>query len=368
MDNLKTTSLNLTPLPALGVLLRALLVVLLALLAAEGLARLPFIQRHAPPPSLGNYHYQFEIKWFHLEKYVQEHGGVDVILLGSSLVNSGLDPDAINESWVQASAEEPLRIYNFGVEGLTIEPNSFVAELLIETYHPQVLIFGTEIRDYAANNGVEVAEKFLSDPWVQYQQGQFNLKGWLTEHSAATRIFLAYRNWMTWEFAEQRNLIVTRTGKLTDAGYDVENNTTDVANQLPDPADPEDAEAFETFADFQLAPERIEILKNLMALGREPTGESAPPQIILLEMPVSPSFYIYFERGLEEHEDFVNEISGLAEENDVVFLEAIPESALPDKSRSDRVHLNKRGADTFSKIVGGWLAELYADGKLEVQP
>ncbi|HKJ26128.1 MAG TPA: hypothetical protein VJ965_00700, partial [Anaerolineales bacterium] len=95
MDNPNPKSLNLTPLPALGVLLRAVLIVVVVLLAAEGIARLV----PHPPASLGSYHYQFEIKWFQLERYVQKHGGVDVILLGSSLVNSGLDPDAINESW-----------------------------------------------------------------------------------------------------------------------------------------------------------------------------------------------------------------------------------------------------------------------------
>ena len=337
-------------------LLRAVLVVVVVLLAAEGLARiLP-----NPPQSLGNYHYQFEIKWFQLERYVEKHGGVDVILLGSSLVNSGLDPDAINAALLY-TGQEPLRIFNFGVEGLTIEPNSFVAELLIETYHPKVLIFGTEIRDYAANNGVEVAGKFLSDPWVRYQQGEFSIRGWLTEHSAAYRVFLAYRNWMTWSFAEQRSTIVSRTDKLTDAGYDVENNTTDIANHPPDPADPEDAAAFETFAGFEYAPERTAMLESLLALG-----ESSGPQIILLEMPVSPTFYGYFENGLDEHNDFVALVSQIAEENDVVFLHGFEENDLPPDSRSDRVHLNKIGAQYFSQEVGIWLSELYANGQLEV--
>jgi hypothetical protein len=286
-----------------------------------------------------------------------------VILLGSSLVNSGLDPDAINQSWSQQSGEEPLRIFNFGVEGMTIQPNSAVADMLIETYQPQVLIFGTEIRDYAANNGVEVAENFLADPWVQYQQGQFSLRGWLAEHSAAYRVFLTYRNWMTWTFAENRSITITRTAKLTEAGYDVENNTTDIAQTPPDPADPEDAAAFETFGGFEMSPERIEILKTLLSFDQQ-----TDTQIILLELPVSPTFYGYFERGLAERDHFVEVVSGIAKENGVHFFEAIPEDDLPPDSRSDRVHLNAAGANYYSQVVGGWLADLQAQGLLEVMP
>lgn len=359
MENPNTTSLNLESLPALGVLLRAVLVVVVILLAAEGLARL----LPNPPQSLGNYHYQFEIKWFQLERYVEKHGGVDVILLGSSLVNSGINPDTINASWVQASGEEPLRIFNFGVEGLTVEPNSIVAKILIDTYHPKVLIFGTEIRDYADNNGVEVAGKFLNDPWIRYQRGKVTVPGWLAEHSAAYRLFLAYRNWMSWGFAEQRSLVISRTGKLTEAGYDVENNTTDIANHPPDPADPEDAAAFETFANFEFSPDRIGLLEIL--LGYQPDTST---QIILLEMPVSPSFYGYFERDLEAHDAFIEIISRTAEQHDVIFLHKFEESDLPPNSRSDRVHLNKVGAEVFSASLGEWLAEIYADGALEVTP
>ncbi|MBE0582280.1 MAG: hypothetical protein IH612_00800, partial [Desulfofustis sp.] len=147
--------------PVGGIILRALVLLLVFLAALEGAARTSFVQNKLEVASLGNYHYQFEIKWFHLQRYVKTNGGVDVIFLGSSLVNSGVQPEAVNQAWTAESGQPPLRIFNFGVEGLTIEPNSVVARLLVETYHPKVIVFGTEIRDYVANNGTEAAEAFL---------------------------------------------------------------------------------------------------------------------------------------------------------------------------------------------------------------
>ena len=168
MQTPKSPSLKLDR-PIGGIVLRAALLLVILLAAVEGAARIPWVARRLSTPSLGNYHYQFEIKWFALQRYVEAHDGVDILFMGSSLVNSGIEPEQVNQTFTAATGQPELRIFNFGVEGLTIEPNSVLAGLLVETYHPKVIVFGTEIRDYAANNGVEVAEKFLSDPWIQYR-------------------------------------------------------------------------------------------------------------------------------------------------------------------------------------------------------
>jgi hypothetical protein len=170
--------------------LQTLLILGILLIAIEGLFRLDAVQRRFQLTSLGNYHYLFEVKWFQLERYVEKHGGVDVIFLGSSLVNSGIVPEEFIQGYTENLAVESPRVFNFGIEGMTIQPNSVVAKILIETYHPQALIFGTEIRDYYAKNGVIVAERFLSNPWVRYRNGDFNFWGWLAEHSHAYPYYL----------------------------------------------------------------------------------------------------------------------------------------------------------------------------------
>ena len=84
-------------------------VVILILLfgALEIFARSSAAAKVFPLRSYGNYHAQFEIKWHKLEQYVQENGGVDVILLGSSMVNTGIDPavfaETANPIWRQTA-------------------------------------------------------------------------------------------------------------------------------------------------------------------------------------------------------------------------------------------------------------------------
>ena len=348
--------------PLGGALWRALLLLAVLLAALEGLARSPWVQQRLAVASLGSYHYQFEIKWFQLQRYVQAHDGVDVLFLGSSLVNSGIQPQEVNRAYVQASGENPLRIFNFGVEGLTIQPNSVVAQLLVESFHPKVIIFGTEIRDYAANNGVETAEKFLGGDWLRYRLGEFSLRGWLAEHSAAARYFLAYRNWMSWDFAANHSQVITRTRKLTADGYDVENRIAERAQLDVDPSNPEDAEALAVFAGFRIDEGRLANLQALLDLQ-----QAAGVRVLVVEMPVTPQFYQLFEHGMDAHDEFVQVVSAQVQAGGSLFYPALPEDQLPEDGRSDRVHLSKYGAAVFSRDIGDWLAGLSSQPGIDLR-
>jgi hypothetical protein len=341
--------------------LYGLLLLVVLLLGIEGLFRLAPIQRRFQLKSQGNYHYLFETKWYQLGKYVEEHGGVDVIFLGSSLVNSGIDPAVFTEAYAEQTGEEGLRAFNFGIEGMTIEPNSVVAKILVETYHPKALIFGTEIRDYYAKNGVEVTERFLSNDWVRYRNGDFNLKGWLAEHSAAYPYYLAYRNWLTWKFYDNFTTITGRIDTMLPDGYEIEHAVNTFHTEMPDPSNPEDKEAMDFFADFNIAESRLDDLRSLIALGKENGVE-----VVFVEMPVSPTFFGYFQRGEEEHAHFVAVVSEIVKDSGNVFVPAPPEDLFPVKGRSDRVHLNKYGAPIFSEFLGEQLGELANQGVLSL--
>lgn len=351
---LKTPSLHLTR-PVGRTLLKGLFLLVLFLAAVEGLARIDFIQERFPRASLGGYHTHFEVKWFKLQEYVEEHGGVDVILMGSSLVNTGVVPEEVSRAFLDNGGDTPLRVFNFGVEGLTIQPNATVAQLLIETYQPKAIIFGTELRDYAANNGVEVAEQFLTGPWVQYRRGVFSPRGWLAEHSYAARYYLAYRNWMTCDFPEDHAEAIHRQQIMQADGYDIENRISVTHNRPPDPANPEDAEVFEVFAGFEIDPGRLGDLQSLIAAGQQ-NGVI----VIFVEMPVAPTFFDYFERGELEHDNFLRVIPTQVAESGGYFIPAPPEDIFPLNGRSDRVHLNKFGAPFLSRYLGEQLAALAA--------
>jgi hypothetical protein len=333
--------------------LLALLMLAILLIAIEGIFHLEGIQRRFEFRSYGNYHYLFEVKWFQLERYVEEHGGVDVIFLGSSLVNAGIVPEKFTAAYTKETGEEGLRVFNFGIEGMTIQPNSVVAKLLIESYQPQALIFGTEIRDYYEKNGVEVAYRFLSNDWVPYRNGDFNLLGWLAEHSAAYPTYLAIRNWLTWKYIDNFNTIMKRTEKMMPDGYDIEHAVNTFHTQPPDPNNPEDKEAIDFFTDYEIAESRLGNLQELLDLGEEHGVE-----IIFIEMPVAPTFFGYFQDGEEAHTEFVEVVSTIVEEAGNLFIPAPSEDIFAVRDRSDRVHLNKYGAPKFSRFLGEQLGEI----------
>jgi hypothetical protein len=341
--------------------LYGLLLLAILLLAIEGLFHLRPIQRRFQLTSLGNYHYLFEVKWFQLERYVEEYGGVDVVFLGSSLMNAGVVPEEFIKAYAEKTGEEDLRVFNFGIEGMTIEPNAVVAKLLIESYHPQAIIFGTEIRDYYAKNGVVVAERFLSNEWVRYRNGDFNLKGWLAEHSIAYPYYLAVRNWLTWNHYDNFTTVMDRIDKMMPDGYDIEHAVNTIHTEMPDPNKPEDKEVIDFFADFKMAESRLENLRALIALGKEHGVE-----VLIVEMPVSPTFFGYFQRGEDEHIHFVKDVAEIVTGSGNIFLPAPPEDLFPVKGRSDRVHLNKYGAPIFSRYLGALLGELASQGALSL--
>ena len=316
----------------------------------ELLARLPWLEKVSPYRSVGNFDYQFELKWFRLQDYVKSHAGVDIIILGSSLVNTGIDPDIIAQTYFQQTGVHP-RIFNFGVEGMTISPNSVIARLLLERYHPALLIYVTEMRDYIAGNGLEVETPFRQDAWLRYQTGDFNLVGWSAEHSSALQHYLPFRNWARSDFSETITVYFKRYQETSASGYEPDSAIGVNIDLPPNPNDPAEAQNFKDYGNYQIAAARLADLKSILALGKD-KGTA----VWVVEMPVHPTFYVYVG-GEIVHQQFQHTISSVVTTNAGSFLPA--ETCLgtiPLKGRSNRWHLNYIGAPYFSKCLGSQLA------------
>ena len=316
----------------------------------EGIARTRFIGNLLPYQSFGSWHYQLDLKWFRLNQYVANNGGVDVFILGNSLVNTGFDPDVITQTYYEKTSLR-LRVFNFGVDGLTIAPNSVNAKILIEEYHPALLVLVTEMRDYDATNGIRTEEKFLSDTWMQYQLGYFNPRGWIIAHSVALQHFLPYRNWMRADFPNTfaANLQTYHTTFLT--GYEPDNG---VMKEVvaPDPNNLAGNPYFDSTQPYQVDPSRLECLRAILDLARE-NGS----QIVVVEMPVHPVFFEY-AGGETVHKAFQEKIAETVQAGGGIFLPAIDEVTIPLQGRSNLTHLNWRGAPILSAYLGEQLAAL----------
>jgi hypothetical protein len=345
---MKQVSAHKTSLWSLLVLTLLFSIVLATVL--ELLARTPWLEKVSPYRSVGNHDYQFEIKWFRLQDYVKEHGGVDIIILGSSLVNTGVDPDIMAQTYYQQTGLHP-RIFNFGVEGMTVSPNSVLARLLLERYHPALLIYVTEMRDYIAGNGLDVEIPFLNDPWVQYQTGHFNLIGWLTDHSSALQHYLPFRNWPRSDFPNTGALYLERYQETSASGYEPDMGIGVNIDLPPSPADPLEVRNFKDYGNYQVAASRLNDLKSILDFSKKQATN-----VWVVEMPVDPTFYVYVG-GEKVHQQFQQAISSFVTNNAGSFLPA--ETCLgtiPLNGRSNRVHLNYIGVPYFSKCLGGQLA------------
>jgi hypothetical protein len=332
-------------------LIQATAIFLAVLVILEFAARTSWAQRTLTYRSVGNYHYQFEIKWFRLHEYVEQNGGVDVIILGSSLVNTGVDPDVMAQTYFEQTGQR-IRIFNFGVEGLTVAPNSVNARILVKKYRPALLIYVTEMRDYIATTGLDYQQLFLSNPWIQNQQGNFNLPGWLVDHSMALQYFLPYRNWMRADFPQSIYSLIRRSQNTSSSGYEPEMAMGENIGSPPDPNDPEEAKNFTAYGNFQMAPSRLESLQSILTLNQE-----KGTKVLVVEMPVHPTFYDYVG-GEAIHQQFQLTISSIVRSNGGSFLPAEKCNDIPLVGRANRWHLNYLGAPVFSTCLGRQLAIL----------
>ena len=343
------TSLTKRILPS--ILIQTLAVFLALIVLLELVARTSWAQKTFSYRSVGNNDYQFEIKWFRLQDFEKQNGGVDVIILGSSLVNTGIDPDVMAQTYYGQTGTR-IRIFNFGVEGMTVAPNSVNAKILVNKYHPALLIYVTEMRDYIAADGLALQRSFLSDEWVQYQQGIFNPTGWLIDHSMALQDYLPFRNWIRADFSDFIYQYVYRSRDTSASGYEPELATGKNIDSIPDPNDPNEAKNFVDNGNYEMDPSRLENLQSILSL-RQDQGTS----VLVVEMPVHPTYYVYMG-GDANHRMFQQTISSLVESKVGSFIPAEKCNDIPLEGRANRWHLNKKGAPIFSTCLGQQLASL----------
>jgi len=333
------------------VLLLPVLVLIFLFGALEVFARTQAAAKVFPLRSYGNYHAQFEIKWQKLEQFVRQNGGVDVILLGSSMVNTGVDPAVFVQQLT--NSENPPRVFNFGVEGLTVVPMADLAEMLADTYHPGTIIYFTEMRDYLAGNGDETSSSFLENEWLRYRFGQRSVIGWAVDHSAALQMLLPWRQWARADFLDTYLQNLRRLENTRVDGYEPEIQKTTFTGALPDPNDPEDQELFDLYGNYAIDPARLESLGKMLSLG------SNGASVLVTEFPAYPGFYEYFG-GEQVHASYLAEITEYITKNGGVFVQPIDPDLIPLSGRSDDHHLNQNGAERYSSLLGVQFNDLCA--------
>lgn len=338
--------------------LLALIITVLSLAALEILWRTGFLQDSFPLRSHGLDNIQFDIKWFKLQEYLHAHEGVDVIFTGSSLVNTGIDPDIIQGLVLQQTGQT-VRFFNFGTEGLSLPATLATIKILIDTAHPDVIVLATEMRDYYSASGRELADDYLSSPWVRQKLGYSSVSGWLSDNSVLLQKAYVLRDWMREDFPETLQLSVRRWHDTSASGYEPDNRIMPDIEEPIDLDDPQIKSAYDTFNGFSAADDRLQALRNIVALC-----ENAGVELILVDMPAHPTFFGFFG-GETEHAKYLDFIQDFVNENDLLLIPAMPYEKLPLEGWSDRIHLNKDGVPVFSAYLGEEFNTLITSGRID---
>jgi hypothetical protein len=338
--------------PVSRVLVAALCVLALYLLLAEILLRVLPVHRVLGAPMLGSAHRQFEQQWFRLQSYVAEHGPVDCIMIGDSTVMSDFAPEVFNAAYRQQTGEG-ITCYNFGVGALSVEGLAMVAEILIGEYAPRHLLVGVEPLDFTVPHDNQGEADLGSVPWARYQLGQFSPAGWLYSNSSLYRYMGVIGKLLTFRL-DYRELL-QRTAEERSVGADgysaLEGTGPFDVTQPPDRSidHPYIEHYFAAMSPFRMLPENLSALEHILAMN------GATTEVVVVEMPITDTFYTFLGNGEEDYRLFVYTIGDRAATQGVAFLRMEDLRSLPAPVWFNYNHLNSMGAPIFSRWLGSSL-------------
>ena len=311
--------------------------VLIAILAcAETASRSEFVSSRLAAPSLGNPSRILEVHLAKLDRIAHGAERADCILIGSSLVLFGIDPDAFDAAYHEHAADR-LRSYDLGVPGISASALSAVARIVAEDYHPKLFIYGMSANDFTERRRAPPIE---TTAWVRYRSGQPSLDGWLTDNSRAFRYVLLYQSPYARESAFRSGALSTPRGFYPiPVGTPLFQVGLDRAMQLVS-----DAYRRETSA------EQMAGLAKLLEVRDHGS------QLVVVEMPAHLDLSQWPEDTVARYRQKLREVSDRARAAGVP-LWSTPAGLMPDDGWIDLWHLNARGA----AVLGRWLGERVAE-------
>jgi hypothetical protein len=325
--------------------------ILLAVLA-EVCCRTSRLRPYLPEPSVGSGHDQLDVKLNLLDAYVREHQGIDCIFMGSSMVHRGFDPAAFEEGFRQRTGQS-LRCFNFGLRGVADSCTAPLAQILCDTYHPRMVIFGISPGLLDPRAGVNAERSLLSNPWFQYHSGVFSVDGWLIDHSTAFRMFLGWRR----RHAVRDALPGTRKPReprIEPNGFGYKGRAQD--SRLSDLTLARRDRVLKKYfklSGFQVSDAHLVSLGQVVAL-RDRT------RVILVEMPIQELLINFSVFGRDKYYGALAQMEQVARRHGLTILRTTPFTSIGEEGWFDFHHLNHVGARLFSLWLGQRIGSMQA--------
>lgn len=288
-----------------------------------------------------------------LDDFVEENGDVDCIFLGSSLAAVGINPIAFEKAYIDQTGEA-ITCFNFGVSVATASSMGPLAHILVNNYHPKLLVFATAPRSYDGRASYNPEVNFQNTPWAKYHLGEFNLLGWVLDHSYTAR-YLTGLSEILFKDEEtniDQNEQVSRPREIAaknvsgnyspllhfheDAPlYQIKNNITVNRQKISQP--------------FILSDDDFTGFKQIIELDQRPDLT-----LMVVELP-SPKYFFLDPEGAPEPSEqtvFQHVIAKYAREHGVPFWTTNELNLIPYTFFSDGSHMYISGALDFSQWLG----------------
>ena len=320
--------------------------------------RIDAVQARLTGPRIGSRHRQFEIQVARLEKLIQDGEPVDCIFLGNSMVWLGINPLVVNQTF-QESTGQKIRCFNFGVSALPASSAGQIAPMLVQKFHPKLLIYGTFARDYAIPIDAEDAYVIFDTPWLRYQNGDFNLQGWLYAHSSLIQYKGHMRDYLFMNFLE--DVFVLRESPPYQAyGLDPKYDIRTDVRASPDFESTNNRDPVKWLGHYKIQQENLDGLQKIV----QQSDNSV--QVIVIEMPFYETALEFFPNGRQDYETYIQRVESIAASSGTPFWHLDEQPLLSSDNWWDYFHLNLQGAELFSEWLGSQLANQYLSGHLSL--
>jgi hypothetical protein len=328
---------------------------------AEWFVRSNFFQTPLTPPKMGSRHYQLGHKLALLDASIKKDGPIDCIMVGSSMVDVGFNPDAFQNGYHEVTGRS-IRCFNFGIDASSAASTAALVKILVEDYRPRLLIFGTDARDYTVAIDDPDAAVVLDTPWVQYRQGKFSPAGWLLENSYFYRYRQHLGRLFRFNFEGTLRSQTKVNFEILPNGFTPISKVSTYINSPPAPDDDSFEVTYYTriFSTYRM----LEV--NLDALERLISHNGTQTQVIVVEMPVSDGLYYFFGNGETDYNRFITQVNAITFEHQVTFWRSEPLDLIPDNGWLDYSHMNTTGAEIFSTWLGRLVAKAEDQGSIVI--
>ena len=309
---------------------------------------------------MGSRHYQLGHKLAFLNMLARKNGHIDCIMLGSSMADTGFDPVAFETGYKELMGRD-IHCFNFGIDASSALSTAALARIVVEDYHPSLLIIGTDARDYAVPREDPDPAVVLNTPWVAYRQGDFSLEGWLLDHSYLYRYRQHLGRLARFQFEGTLWSNTKLNYETLPNGFTPFSKVSTYINDPPKPGDDSFEVTYYTriYSSYQMLDENLEGLESIMEYTD--LGIS----VILVEMPVADGLYYFFGNRESDYSRFVTQVDSLARRHQVPFWQTEPLDFIPDNGWVDYTHLNRTGAEIFSTWLGQQVGKAEQQGSIK---